>query len=168
MIMTEKRMVTVYPPDDSRAYAIDWSAEFHAREVDVVLDRTPLAGQPGGKSWGGYAGFSLRMNKTVLGGTFSNSEGISGAEANRKAARWLSYFTPEGGSVLMLDHPDNLRHPVKWYFVENMPLMTPAVIHDVPHTIPAGKTLTLRYRMIIYPGKLSEKTADSAWKDWIR
>jgi len=155
VVMTEERTVTIHPPDNAGAYAIDWSAKFHALESDVVLDRTPLAGQPEGKSWGGYAGFSLRMDKAVLDGTFTNSEGISGVEANRKAARWLSYSTPEGGSVLILDHPDNLRHPVKWYFVEKMPFMTPAVIHDAPHTIPAGKTLILRYRMIIYPGKLS-------------
>ncbi len=168
VVMTEERTVILHPPDGSGAYAIDWSAKFHALESDVVLDRTPLAGQPGGKSWGGYAGFSLRMDKSVLGGTFANSEGISGAEANRKAARWLSYSTPEGGSVLMFDHPDNLRHPVKWYFVENMPFMTPAVIHDAPHTIKADETLNLRYRLIVYPGQLNAGAAEKEWADWIR
>ncbi|MCK4565509.1 MAG: PmoA family protein [Verrucomicrobia bacterium] len=168
VVMTEERTVILHPPDGSGAYRIDWSAKFHALEAGVVLDRTPLQNQPRGKSWGGYAGFSLRMNKAVLGGTFLNSEEVSGSGANRQSARWLSYTAPQGGGILMLDHPANLRYPSKWYFVEDMPFMTPAVIHDAPHTIKAGETLNLRYRLIVYPGQLNAGAAEKEWVDWIR
>ena len=165
--MTEERTVTIHPPNDSGVYAIDWSATFQSLESDVVLDRTPLPEQPGGKRGGGYAGLSLRMNKDVHGGVFFNSEELSGTEANRKSARWISYSAPQGGSILMLDHPRNLRYPGKYYFVEKMPFMMPAVIHDAPHTIEAGKTLRLSYRTIVFPERADGDSAEKSWKEWV-
>jgi hypothetical protein len=167
VVMTEERTVTIHPPTDSGAYTIDWSATFHALETDVVLDRTPIPGQPGARKGGGYAGLSLRMNKEVHGGVFSNSEGLFGTEAHRKPARWMSYSAPQGGSILMLDHPRNLRYPGKGYFFEKMPFMMPAVIHDAPYTIDAGKTLDLRYQTVVYPEKVDAESAEKAWKEWV-
>ena len=167
VVMTEERTVTIHPPNEAGAYTIDWSATFQALETDVVLDRTPLEGQPDGKAWGGYAGLSLRMNKEVHGGVFSTSEGKEGDEATRTAARWMSYSAPEGGSILMLDHPDNLRYPGKCYYIEKMPFMMPAVIHDTPHTIEAGKTMRLKYRAIISPEKADAAPAEKACEEWV-
>jgi len=165
-VMTEKRSVTIYPPDAAGAYRIDWQTVFTALDADVVLDRTPLPGQEGGKAYGGYAGYSVRMAKSVLGGVFLNSEDTSGAEANRQPARWMSYTAPDGGGILILDHPSNIQHPVTWYFVEKMPYFSPAVIHDAPHTIEAAKSLSLKYRLIVYPKTLDSKAAEKEWRSW--
>lgn len=84
-VMRETRSVVIFPPDETGAYTIDWASEFRALENDVVLDRTPLPGEPQGKDYGGYAGYSVRMNKQVSGGTFLTSEGRTGSESPLKA-----------------------------------------------------------------------------------
>lgn len=165
-VMRETRTVVVHPPDAKGAYAIDWSSTFQALERDVVLDRTPLPGQPGGKNYGGYAGWSVRMNAETRGGTFLNSEEQSGQAANRQAASWVLFTAPEGGSLLFLDHPQNLDYPTKWYLAEGMPYFSPALIHDAPHTLRAGDRLQLRYRLAVLPEGTETEAAIADWAQW--
>lgn len=165
-VLRETRTVMISPPDESGTYTIEWASEFRAMENDVVLDRTPLPGEPNGKDYGGYAGCSLRMNKEVSGGTFLTSEGRTGSDAHRQPARWAMYSAPQGGCVLFMDHPDNLRYPAKWYIAEPMPFFSPSVIHDAPHTIKAGDSLALRYRLCVHPKGITAGDAEMEWKRW--
>ena len=165
-VLDESRTVLIHPSDASGAYRIDWSSRFRALKNDVILDRTPLPDEPGGKPWGGYAGYSLRMNQDVAGGVFTNSEGQTGVATHRQPARWMAYSKPGVGGVLFLDHPDNLRHPAKWYVAEGMPYFSPAVIHDAAHTIKAGESLQLQYRLVIRPSAVDADFAGQEWKQW--
>jgi len=167
-VMRENRSLVISPPDKTGAYTIDWAAEFRALENDVVLDRTPLLGEVNGKDYGGYAGYSVRMNKEVSGGIFLTSEGLTGSESHRQHARWAMYAAPKGGSLLFMDHPDNLRYPAKWYIAEGMPFFSPSVIHDAPHTIKAGESLSLRYRLRIHPKNINAETAEAEWSKWVK
>ncbi|WOO43728.1 DUF6807 family protein [Rubellicoccus peritrichatus] len=167
-VLEESRTVLISPPDASGAYRIDWSSEFRALDHDVILDRTPLPEEPDGKTWGGYAGYSMRMNSGVFGGTYLNSEGLAGADTNHQPARWASYTAPNDGSILFLDHPENLNHPAKWYVAPGMGYFSPAVIHDARHTIKAGETLELHYRLIINPGAVDTAYAEAEWSEWIK
>ncbi|MDF7824321.1 PmoA family protein [Pontiellaceae bacterium B12227] len=166
VIMREHRAITISPSDPSGAYTIDWTSDFQALEKEVVLDRTPLPGEPNGKSWGGYAGWSVRMNKDMIDGTFLNSENQT--NASRKAARWTLFKSPEGGSLLFMDHPANRNHPAKWYLAPGMPYFSPAVIHDGPHTIADGETLTLRYRLVVSQKPLTAQAANGQWDNWTK
>jgi hypothetical protein len=77
--------------------------------LSSALDRTPIPGEPGGKDWGGYAGYSLGMNRDVAGGTFRNSEGQTGGATHRQPALWPGLLelacwnglsgSPEGGRL---------------------------------------------------------------------
>jgi hypothetical protein len=55
--------------------------------------------------------------------------------------------------VAICDHPDNLNHPTPWYVIRSQPMsyFSPAVICYGPHTLPAGQSMTLRYRVIVHP-----------------
>ncbi|VGO11484.1 hypothetical protein PDESU_00028 [Pontiella desulfatans] len=165
-VMRENRLVVVAAPDETGTYSIDWSSTFQALEKTVVLDRTPIPGQPGGKSWGGYAGWSVRMNAAMKGGTFLDSEGRE--SAHRAAAAWTLFNAPEGGSLLFMDHPDNFGHPSKWYIAPGMPFFGPAVIHDAPQALQAGETRTLNYRLVVLPGIGTREAASRLWKKWTR
>ncbi|QBG48809.1 hypothetical protein EGM51_15885 [Verrucomicrobia bacterium S94] len=166
-VMTELRVIEVSAPDEQGVYTIDWSSRFQALEQDVVLDRTPLPGEPEGKAHGGYAGLSVRMNKTVgAEGTFENRDGLKGMDTRRAAAAWEWFSVADGGTLLFMDHPDNLNFPAKWFVSTKMPYFSPAVIHDGPHTIKAGETLALKYRILIAPGALSADAAERFWQDW--
>jgi len=91
-----------------------------------------------------------------------------------KRADWCDYFAERAGrtyGIAIFDHPQNLRHPT-WWMVRNYGLFAanPFGWHDYenlkaePHKgdylIPAGGSLTLRYRFYFHLG--DEKTAEVA------
>ncbi len=83
-----------------------------------------------------------------------------------KRADWCDYYAEHNGhtyGVAIFDNPQNLRHPT-WWMARNYGLFgaNPFGWHDYenlkdePHkgdyTIPAGGSLTLRYRFYFHPG----------------
>ena len=134
----------------------------------MLLDRTPIPGEKGGKGFGGYAGLSVRMAKATRGWQFVDSKGRKDKEAHGKRARWVDFSGEIGGDkaagVTIFDHPDNLRHPSPWYVEKGMPYFSPAVLFDKAYTLAAGKSLTLRYRILIHPGRADNDLLESEWK----
>lgn len=173
-ILSEIRSITVSPPDQNGLYYIDWISKFTAcSDIDVKLDRTPIPGDPGGKGYGGYAGLSVRMNgkggewevtteKEPIkfdGGTFrgkANSMEFSGI------------FDGKPAGIAILDNPENLNAPTPWYSTagKTMKYFSPAVICYKPHTIKAGNTLQLKYRVIIHPQKWNAEDLKSQIKKY--
>jgi len=162
-VMTERRTILISPPDAKGCYQLDWTLTFKAGAKDVVLDRTPLPGEPDGQSWGGYAGLSMRFAKDFKDWQATSTEGkIQPQEANRyrgKATAMDFSGMLEGGpaGVAILDHPGNLNAPTPWYIImdpgPSFAYFTPAVICYGPHTLRGGKSMTLRYRVIVHPGR---------------
>jgi len=62
-VMTEKRNIAVSPTLIDGSYFIDHENIFYPLTDEVILDRTPTQFEPGGQSWGGYAGLSIRFNQ---------------------------------------------------------------------------------------------------------
>ena len=170
-VLTEKRLITVSPPDDRGNYRIDWLCSFTACDEDAVLDRTSPAGQKGGKSWGGYAGLSARLAENLTQFKVLNSESKQDANAHGQKARWTDFsaLTPAGSpaGIAIFDHPTNLRYPTQWYISRKGPKknnFSSAPLFDKPYTIPAGKTLTLKYRVLVHAGRGEAKPLDAEWK----
>ena len=83
-VMTEKRDIHISPPFSDGSYFIDHENIFNPLIDEVVLDRTPIEGEPEGQSWGGYAGLSIRFNQD-----FTSPEMIAPAESeNYKKDNW--------------------------------------------------------------------------------
>lgn len=161
-VMTEHRIVTISPPDAEDTYHQDWSLTFMAADQDVVIDRTPLPGEPGGQSWGGYAGLSVRFAKGVQDARVMLPHGAIGfAEGKyRGKASGMDYSAVFAGleaGIAILDAPDNINHPSPWYAIgdSSMNYFSPAVVQDHPYTLKAGQSLTLKYRVVIHPGRWS-------------
>jgi len=172
-VLTEKRLIAVSAPDDKGGYRFDWRCSFTAAGEDVVLDRTPPAGQKGGKSWGGYAGLSVRLAENLTDFKVLNSESKRDMNAHGQKARWTDFsaVTPGGqaAGVAIFDHGDNLRHPVQWYISKKGPKknnFSSAPLFDKPYTVPAGKTLTLKYRVLVHPGRGEITPLDAEWKSF--
>ena len=107
-------------------------------------------------------------------GHIVTSTGERDGAAWGKRADWCDYYAPRDGrtyGVAIFDHPQNLRHPT-WWMARDYGLFgaNPFGQHDYedlkdqPHigdyTIPAGGSLTLRYRFYFHLG--DEKAADVA------
>jgi hypothetical protein len=159
--MTEKRVVDMSAPDDQGTYHSDWTCTFTAGERDVILDRTPLEGEPGGKPWGGYAGLSVRFAKDLAERQVVTTKGpvkFAGQLRFRGKARAMDYSgLIQGGpvGVAAFDYPENLHHPTPWYAIKSQPMsyFSPAVICDGPFTLKAGQRFTLRYRVMVHANR---------------
>jgi hypothetical protein len=99
------------------------------------------------------------------GATLSNSEGLKGTENIwGKRARWVDYSTTIKGEkigVVIFDHPQNPKHPTFWHargygLNAANPFGERDFYNDKSRdgslTIPAGKDITFRYRVVIHPG----------------
>jgi hypothetical protein len=114
-------------------------------------------------------------------GRIVNSAGQRDGDTWGKNADWCDYYAEHDGKtygVAIFDHPQNLRHPT-WWHVRDYGLFAanPFGKHDFenlknqPHagdyTIPAGGSLTLRYRFFFHNGdekiaKIAEHYAEYA------
>lgn len=161
-VLKEHRVLAISAPNEEGGYSIDWQGRFTAGVRDVVFDRTPLPGEKGGKLFGGYAGLSLRTARN-----FSNvavaATSAPGKEANsrrRFRAAAVDFSGTLGGrevGVAFLDNPHNINAPSPWYVITNPKIpfgyVNAAVILYGPYTLPARKSMTLRYRIAIHAGR---------------
>ncbi len=173
-VLMEDRRIDVSAPDDQGAYRINWSSSFTAGAADVLLDRTPIPGEKDGQSWGGYAGLSVRLAKNISGWQVADSEGRKGLEAHGQKACWMDFSgqTAEGraAGIAIFDHPDNLRHPSPGFVIMDPKVpfgyFSPALLFNEPYTLLAGKSLTLRYRVLIHPGRADKNLLEGEWKSF--
>ncbi len=126
---------------------------------------------------------SPNSNRRFTGGVgqLVTARGDRDGAAWGKRGDWADFHAVHEGKtygVAIFDHPQNLRHPTWWHardyglFAANPfgqhdfePKNTPA--NAGLHTIPAGGSLTLRYRILLHAGdekdaKLAEHYADYA------
>ncbi len=162
-VLTEKRTIEVSPPDAEGVYFIDWTCAFRAA-AEVILDRTPLPGEPDGQVYGGYAGLSLRLAEGLRDREAMTIDGpvntwTDDRYRGRHAA--LDYSGLVGGrpaGIAILADPANPRSPSPWYVVrsEDMSFFTPAVLCFEPLTLRPGEAIVLRYRVLVHPGRWDE------------
>jgi len=157
-VLTEQRIVRISAPDSDGQYHLDWKMTFTAGAEDVVLDRTPLPDEPGGQIWGGYAGLSVRLAKELEDRQVINAKGSVSFENDRHRSRsqCMDYSGMIGSApagIAILDDRQSRNFPTPWYAIRSdvMSFFSPAVICYGPHTLPAGRRMTLEYRVIVHP-----------------
>ena len=173
-VLTESCLIRVGKPDKDGRYHIDWTSRFTAGAADVLLDRTPITGEKDGQSWGGYAGLSVRIAKNISGWYLADSEGRKNLEVHGKKARWMNFGgrTAESKdfSIALFDHPNNLRHPSPGFVIMDPKVpfgyFSPALLFNKPYTLPAGKNFSLKYRVLIHPGKAEKNLLEAEWKSF--
>ena len=160
VLMTEKRIVEVTPPASDGTYAFDWTCQFTAGKEKIELNRTPLPNEPDGKLYGGYAGLSVRFAKELTEREAVTPEGPvefadSRFRGKSSAMDYNGLIARQPCGIAILDSPRNLNHPTPWYAIRSdvMSYYSPAVICYGPHTLEAGESFTLRYRVIVHDGR---------------
>ena len=124
-----------------------------------------------------YGGLLLRATDywTHENSRFFNSEGLDREHASEERARWCVVYgdTPKGDAgILVMGHPSNFNHPEPvrvWnsdaarprdYFINFSPTM------NTPWHLESGNDYTLRYRMLVFEGKMDEDEASRLWNDY--
>jgi len=159
-VLTERRVIEISPPNGQGVYQQDWELTFTAADQDTLLDRTPLANEPNGKPWGGYAGLSVRFARGFQDArALTDQRQIEFADGyyrgKASAMDYAGLIDKREAGIAILDHPGNLNAPSPWYAINDniMRYFSPAFLCYKPHTIKAGQSLTLRYRLIVHPGR---------------
>ena len=178
-VLTEKRQIEVKPADSQGVYRIDWLGVFTAGGKDLLLE--------GGTAGGGYAGLSVRISQASGDWMLLDSEGrrdittdqdpangsVLAVNTHGHSARWADFSLRETGTqqacgIAILDHPMNPRHPPEWHNVmaasARFGYFSPAMLWSKPYTLPAGQSFTLRYRIIVHPGRRDKDTLDEEWR----
>jgi len=150
--LKENRVVLVSSPDKG-SLSMDYHLNFEALSDTVFLDRTPIMGEADGKSWGGYAGLSLRFNQDFMEADWiapGAAQSVNGSEKE-----WLFMgFTGlhgEGAGSAMFISDQTRRLGEGWYLISDPELpffyFSPACLYLAPLTLMKGEKLQLKYRV---------------------
>lgn len=120
---------------------------------------------------------SLRVD-SKQGGQIVNSLGQKNATAWGKPADWVDYHGPLGGEtvgIAIFDHPSSFRHPTGWHvrtyglFAANpfaQQSFAGKAASAVSFTLPEGKKIELRYRVLLHPGDEKQGKVAEAYADY--
>jgi len=161
-VAREERLIEVGPPDSSGSYLIKWQATFTpAGKKNVVFNRNS------------YGGFAIRMAAEFCGDpkagkppwTFIRSKE---RKTSKGRARWMAYCgvaqNGKPAAIAIFDHPDNPRHPALWQTRSHYPYLNPSFTCKEDYTLSPGKSLRLKYGVLVHDGKATPETLEEAWK----
>lgn len=175
--MTELRELRVSAPAPDGAFTIDWSARFTAGDKDLVLDRTPMPGEPGGAVNGGYAGLSARMVPLPVAMSVVTTAGpVERFVSNRarpNAAAVACNFTDDSrdiGGLAFFSDPANTGGDAPWYIIDSrqMPFICQALLAPKPRPVPARGEFTLRYRIAVSPKAWTQAELETCQQEWLK
>jgi len=166
---------------ETRRYTIMVQGSTRTIDVESVLT-APNADAVFGDTKEGTAALRLtptmRLKGKVAKGSILNSNGEKDGAVWGKRAAWVAYSGPDSSGaaavVAMFDHPSNLRHPTWWHARDyGLLAANPFGRHDFEgkkdkhlgdHVLAKGKTLTLRYRVLLHQGDLASASLEQSWK----
>ena len=156
-VLTERRVLDLTPPGPDGTYAVDWLSRFIAGAGAVELAATPVNAA---KTAGGYGGLIWRVSPDLREWRALNDAGGRNLAVHGEPARAVDFSgalgTQEIG-VAIFDHPDNPGHPGPWFLRldegKRYGLHGPGLLFGGPRRMAAGEALTLRYRLVVHPGR---------------
>lgn len=173
-VLTELRSILVSFPQTGGNIRMDYAFHFKAVEDGVELDRTPIEGEPGGQSWGGYAGLSIRFNQDFMNARFisdsEDHENINGSAGNWLYMGFTGLDGKQVGSQIMIA-PETRRDGAAWYSVNTPELpfyyFSPAYLYYKPLVLEKGEELHLKYRICHYGDEVSEEVLGNQYQKFL-
>jgi hypothetical protein len=181
-VLYEKRNLKISTPDQYGNYHIDWESIFTAWDGEVVLERTPIEGQEGGRRWGGYATLACRINtKSLQDIKFLDNEGRVDLDIHTMLTPWVDVSgkvtedTSRSVGITIFDHAKNPRHPPSGYVIKDwvekyqllFAYMNPGFLYREGLKLEANESFTLRYRIFIHEGSGEPAQLDKEFKKYI-
>lgn len=170
-VLSEERNLHVSSPFPDGSYYIDEEHLFRPLTGNVLLDRTPISGEPGGQSWGGYAGLSIRFNQDYTSPQIiTPNDSVPCPKCN-----WLYMgfddLTGEKAGMAVLEHPTFTPGSTSWYVISDPKIpffyYSPAILFDGKLILKMGETLRLKYRIWILPGIVTKAKLQQKYEQYL-
>ena len=170
-VLAEKRSLHISNLFEDGSYYIDEQHVFTALTDRVLLDRTPIPGEPGGQSRGGYAGLSMRFSKD-----FTSAGLMTPADtAFCRKCDWMymgyNTLTDKKSGIAIMQNPGLRPDSFAWYVIrdEKIPFwyFSPAVLFDHNIVLKKGQTLNLSYRIWMLPGSYTTAQLQEKFDQYI-
>lgn len=143
-ILDEVRQLNISPPDRDGSYYIDYEFSFTALADEVVLDRTPIMGEPGGQSWGGYTGLSIRYSQELPDSAIIIPDNKQSASKNDYMYMGFHSKTRDTDGLSIFTHPRFSTKSTSWYVTTNSKLP----FFYFLNLLPSDTTITSGYSFI--------------------
>ena len=156
--------------EDERTLKFGADADARWIDFDIVLkasDGPVVFGDTKEGSFGARMASSIRVDSNK-GGHIVTSEGLVDKPAWGKPAAWVDYHGPAAADsadsqtvgLAILNHPSSFRFPTYWHVrTYGLFAANPFGLKDFTagretgeYTLPAGESLTLRYRVLLHKG----------------
>ncbi len=167
-VVGEETQTFIFKGDD-RTRTIDCDFRLRADHGPIVMGDTKE----------GTFGIRLGPDLSAPRGHMINSHGAEGEpQIWGKPADWVNYYGTVSGhdvGIVVFDHPKSFRHPTTWHaraygLLAANPFglreFTKDPDKDGSWTIPEGKSLEFRYRVLIYDGQLSPEQINRAYQEY--
>jgi hypothetical protein len=167
--LNELQTVRAYHPDaDNNYYIVDITSKMSCASQSPLLI---VAYRYGGLGWRATE-FWDKDNSEML-----TSEGKTRDNTDNTKAKWIIVYgalpgNDEGG-IAMLSHPSNYNHPEPLRIWDKKAnggrgdvFANFAPTKDKDWLLEPGKTYTLKYRLVVFNGKMDAGKAESAWKSF--
>lgn len=174
VVCTDDRTLRIYQPRTDDEQIVDFELTLHASHGPVTLGDTKEG------TMAMRLAETMRLSGPVGHGHIVNSEGIRDGQTWGKRADWCDYYGPVDGKIVgvaIFDHPKNPHHPT-WWHVRDYGLFAanPFGRHDFEKladksagnlTIPAGGSLTFRYRFYLHAGDEKQARVAEHYQQYI-
>jgi hypothetical protein len=175
LVCTDERTLRIYAPAGSREQVFDFDITFHASNGPVTFGDTKEG------AMAVRLAETMRLKGKVGQGHIVSSAGVRDGETWGKRADWCDYYGPVDGKtvgIAIFDHPQNPRHPT-WWHVRDYGLFAanPFGQHDFEKlhdksagnlTIPAGQSLTFRYRFYLHEGDTQQAKVAEKYQEYVK
>jgi len=173
-VCTDDRTMRIYNYPGGRLF--DFEITLHATDGPVTLGDT----KEGSMAMRLAETMRLHGPKGVPGqGHIINSAGVRDDETWGKRADWCDYYGPVNGKIVgvaIFDNPNNPRHPTSWHVRDyGLFAANPFGLHDFEKapkgtgdlTIPAGQSVTFRYRFYLHEGDEKQANVAGMYREYV-
>jgi hypothetical protein len=162
--------------EEDQAYVFRGSPETRSIDCEITIRANAGSAVTMGDTKEGAFAVRLAQALSSPAGRMVNSEGAEGAGIWGKRADWVDYYGTVDGElvgVAILDHPKSFRHPTYWHArpyglvaanAFGLREFTNNPAEDGSWTIPQGKTMAFRYRVIIHHGDYKQARIAEAYR----
>ena len=175
VICTDERPLRFYAPATPGEQLLDFDITLYASHGELTLGDTKEG------TMAVRLAETMRLKGKVGQGHIVQSTGVRDGEAWGKRAAWCDYYGPVQGKIVgiaIFDHPQNPRHPT-WWHVRDYGLFAanPFGQHDFEKLadktagnliVPAGKSVTFRYRFYLHEGDDQQAAVAAKYKQYAK